>query len=176
MDAQPLASFVDPSLEARPLSDQRLVRDLDGTLVDDDQARGRQRPDDRRGAIATEFVECGTTTCVHRLAWFDEPEEHRAGQLLVGRVEFIQHAVCCRRDRAAYPSGLVVALEGEPATVPSFPGRMQRVCEQWKGTGFPSTSATSTSTSPTSTRNPAVRAGSVTARRSSSADIGPSST
>ena len=136
MDAQPLASFVDPRLEARPLSDQRLVRDLDRTLVDGDEARSRQRPHDGRDAVATELVQCRTTTRVHRLARFDEPEEDRAGQLLVRRVEFIQHAVCRRRDRAAHASGRVVAVEGEPATVPSFPRRMQRVREEWKGTGF----------------------------------------
>ena len=136
MDPQPLASFVDPRLEARPFSDQRLVRYLDRTLVEDDEARGRQRPHNGRDAVPTELVECRTTTRVDRLARFDEPEEHRARQLLVRRVELIEHAVCRRRDRPAYTSGRVIAVQGESATVPSFPRRMQRVGEERKGARF----------------------------------------
>ena len=139
-------------------------------------AAARRRSSGRR-ALGHELVDRHAPARVlDALAELGHAQEDAARQPALLVRQRVDDGVGRAGDRRGDAAARAVALDGQRAAVAPLPRRAQRVREQRQRAGLVGDVAQDSSTRPGSSRRPASRAGSVMARASSSALIGPSST
>src|SRR5262249_9695166 len=129
--AERLAILREPAAEPRPLADQRLVRDLDGLIADDDEAGGRPTLEHRRRLPVGEQLRTrhSPARVLGRLAEVGEPKEHASHERLLSIAAAEEDLLRGVGDRAAYAAGIAVARDGQHATNSARPRLVERMRE-----------------------------------------------
>ena len=181
--ADPGAVLVEPAAQPRPRADQRLVGDLGGAVVERDEPRVGEPPEQcahrlGRGLLGHELVDGHAPARVlAALAELGHAQEHAARQRALLVRQAVDDRIGGARERGGDAAGLAVAVDGERAAVAPLPGGAQRVREQRQRAGLGGDVAQDQLDEARARAcSPASRAGSVTARASSAAVIAPSST
>ena len=177
----PLGVLLDPLAQARPLAQQRLVGDLDRALADGDEAAVGERGEHGGHVLVALQVELGERrAAAHRrvaLALADEAQHDRADERLVLLGNACVGALGQPRDGAVDTAGLAVGGEGERVLVPLLPELEQGGGEQRQRARLALHVVDERiGRAPARPAAPLRPAGSSTARRSSEACIGPTST
>ena len=111
MDPQVLAVGIDPVAQARPLAQQRLVRELHAARADCEQA-GIGEQVDHDGNVATTVLDLLAREPAPLDPALDlhlgQPQEHGPGDGLLRVVEPAEAVLGKARDRAAHPAGVLV--------------------------------------------------------------------
>ena len=136
MDPPADAIVLEPVAVARPLLDQRLVRDLDLTFVDGQQARRDECVDDALRAVdSEEIVERHATTDERSVLSACEPQHDAARDLLVGGGELLEGLLGEARNRAAHATHRPVGVVPQRTAVACGPELEQCGLEQRQRAG-----------------------------------------
>ena len=128
MEAPPVGVLLEPVAQARPLAQERLVRDLGGPLADRHEAAVRQPVED---AIGLELLERHAAPYADTvLVVAGETQEDAAGDMLLLGVEALVCALRQSRHRAPHSAGALIRCETQPVAVASLPQLQQRGRQQ----------------------------------------------
>jgi hypothetical protein len=140
VDPEVVAVVLDPLAQPWPLAEQRLVRELDGARADGQQPGVGEMADHGRGvaaALGLELREREAAALDAALGLhLGQPEEHRARERLLPRVEPAERLLREPRDRPEDAARGLVGREPQPPPVPALPELEQRRGQQRERAGL----------------------------------------
>ena len=141
VQAPTLGVFLQPAAQARPLSQQRFVGDLDGFLVGGQQpavGQSRERRHRVLVSIDVELFECyaAPDEDLQLLAGVGEPDEDRARTSALGLTQGLVHRLGHARHRSADAPGSRVRRVAQRPSFAPLPQLPQRGGQQRQPTGL----------------------------------------